>query len=106
MEILPSEYQNINLSRYEKMFVRHAISNGKYGFLLLKINPTMLENDSMNVVIASRGVVFFKFFDNISDAALFQIAMQPYIQFVYPVAKKLFLKSFWVISQYQRMAQP
>ena len=33
MEILPSEYQNIELSRYEKMFVRHAISNDEYGFL-------------------------------------------------------------------------
>lgn len=89
MEILPSEYQNIELSRYEKMFVRHAISNDKYGFLLLKINPTMLENESMNVVITSRGVVFFKFFEDFSDASLFEIAMQPYIQFVYPAAQKI-----------------
>lgn len=62
MEILPSEYQSIELSRYEKMFVRHAISNDGYGFLLLNVNPSMLENESMNVVITSRGVVFFKFF--------------------------------------------
>lgn len=89
MEILPSEYQNIELSRYEKMFVRHAISNDGYGFLLLKVNPTMTENESMNVLISSRGVVFFRFFENFSDASLFDVTMQPYAQFVYPTAKKI-----------------
>lgn len=89
MEILPSEYQNIELSRYEKMFVRHAMSNDEYGFLLLKVNPTMIENESMNVVITSRGVVFFKFFEDFSDASLFGVTMQPYIQFVYPTAQKI-----------------
>ena len=89
MEILPSEYQNIELSRYEKMFVRHAISNDGYGFLLLKVNPTMIENESMNVLISSRGVVFFKFFEDFSDASLFGATMQPYTQFVYPTAKKI-----------------
>lgn len=89
MEILPSEYQNIELSRYEKMFVRHAISNDGYGFLLLKVNPAMIENESMNILISSRGVVFFKFFEDFSDASLFGATMQPYTQFVYPTAKKI-----------------
>lgn len=83
MEILPSEYQNIELSRYEKMFVRHAISSDGYGFLLLKINPTMVENASMNVLISNRGIVFFKFFEDFSDFSLFSEAMQSYIQYVY-----------------------
>ena len=89
MEILPSEYQSIELSRYEKMFVRHAISNDGYGFLLLNVNPSMLENESMNVVITSRGVVFFKFFEDFSEASLFGTTMQPYVQFVYPAAQKI-----------------
>lgn len=89
MEILPSEYQNIELSRYEKMFVRHAISYDGYGFLLLKVNPTMIENESMNVVITSRGVVFLKFFEDFTDASLFGMTMQPYAQFVYPTAQKI-----------------
>ena len=89
MEILPSEYQNIELSRYEKMFVRHAISYAEYGFLLMKVNPTMTENESMNVLISSKGVVYFKFFEDLSDASLFSIAMQPYIQFVYPTTQKI-----------------
>lgn len=89
MEILPSEYQNIELSRYEKMFVRHAISNDGYGFLLLKVNPTMTENESMNVLISSKGVIFFRFFEDFSDASLFDATMQPYAQFVYPTAKKI-----------------
>lgn len=89
MEILPSDYQNIELSRYEKMFVRHAISTNGYGFLLLNVNPTMSENESMNVVISSRGVVFFKFFSDFSDTTLFSATMQPYVQFVYPNAQKI-----------------
>ena len=89
MEILPSEYQNVELSRYEKMFVRHAISYNGYGFLLLKVNPTMIENESMNVVITSRGVVFLKFFEDFTDASLFGMTMQPYAQFVYPTAQKI-----------------
>ena len=92
MEILPSEYQNIELSKYEKMFVRHAISNDGYGFLLLKVNPTMVENESMNVVITSRGVVFFKVFEDFSDASLFGATMQPYVQFVYPTTQKIIAK--------------
>ena len=89
MEILPSEYQSIELSRYEKMFVRHAISHDGYGFLLLNVNPTMIENENMNVVITSRGVVFFKFFEEFSDASLFGMTMHPYVQFVYPTAQKI-----------------
>lgn len=89
MEILPSEYQNIELSRYEKMFVRHAISSDGYGFLLLKVNPTMTENESMNVLISPRGVVFIKFFEDFSDASLFSVTMQPYAQYVYPTAQKI-----------------
>ena len=100
MEILPSEYQNIELSRYEKMFVRHAISNDGYGFLLLKVNPTMIENESMNVLISSRGVVFFKFFEDFSDASLFGATMQPYTQFVYPTAKKIISEKLLVVHQY------
>ena len=89
MEVLPSEYQNIELSRYEKMFVRHTISSDEYGFLLLKVNPTMIENESMNVLITSKGIVFFKFFEDFSEAALFGAAMQTYVQFVYPTSKKI-----------------
>lgn len=89
MEILPSEYQNIELSRYEKMFVRYAISNDRYGFLLLNVNPTMIENDCMNVVITSRGVVFFKFFEDFSDASLFGTTMQSYVKYFYSTAKKI-----------------
>ena len=89
MEILPSEYQNIDLSRHEKIFVRHAISNDGYGFLLLHVNPTMIENESMNVLIVSRGIIFFKFFEEFSEASLFGVTMPSYVQLVYPTAKKI-----------------
>ena len=43
----------------------------------------------MNVLISSKGVIFFRFFEDFSDASLFDATMQPYAQFVYPTAKKI-----------------
>lgn len=57
MEILPSEYQQIDLSRNEKIFVRNIMSNDQYGFLLLNTNPAMLPNESMHILICSDGVM-------------------------------------------------
>ena len=31
MEIFPSEYQQLDLNRYEKVFVRHACNDDEYG---------------------------------------------------------------------------
>lgn len=62
MEIMPSEYQHIDLSRNEKIFVRNIMSNDQYGFLLLKTNPAMLPNECMHTLICSDGVIFLKFF--------------------------------------------
>ena len=42
MEIYPSEYQQLGLNRYEKVFVRHANNDDNYGIVLLKVNPAML----------------------------------------------------------------
>lgn len=36
MEILPSEYQQIELSRSEKIFVRNVMSSERFGYLLIK----------------------------------------------------------------------
>ena len=63
MEILPSEYQQIELSRDEKIFIRNVMSNDQYGFLILDTNPAMLVNDSMHILICSDGILFLKFFD-------------------------------------------
>lgn len=38
MEIYPSEYQQLELNRYEKVFVRHASNDENYGIILLKIS--------------------------------------------------------------------
>ena len=65
MDIFPSEYQNLELSRYEKVFTRYSLNSEKFGTLLLKINPAMQKNENLHAVINSTGVLFFKFFDQI-----------------------------------------
>ena len=92
MEIFPSEYQGLELSRYEKLFVRHALSSDQYGFLLLRVNPSMQKNDYMNVVILSRGVVFCKFFDGFEDATQFATTMSVYASFVFPSTKNIIVQ--------------
>lgn len=92
MEIFPSEYQSLELTRHEKLFVRHALSNEQYGFLLLRVNPSMQKNDFMNVVIFPQGVVFCKFFDNFSDATQFSATMSVYATLVYPSIKNVILQ--------------
>lgn len=41
MEILPSEYQQIELSRSEKIFVRNVMSSERFGYLLIKTNDAL-----------------------------------------------------------------
>ena len=53
MEIYPSEYQQLELNRYEKIFVRHASNDENYGLVLLKINPAMLSGEYLHAVIMS-----------------------------------------------------
>lgn len=83
MEIMPSEYQHLDLCRSEKIFVRNIISNDEYGYLLLKTNPAMLPNESMHVLVCSDGILFLKFFEEMNDLAKFELLMPVYIENIY-----------------------
>lgn len=82
MEIYPSEYQQLELNRYEKVFVRHASNDENYGLILLKINPAMLNGEYSHAVIISQGVVLCKFLP-LADAAIFQMFIGPYMDGVF-----------------------
>lgn len=84
MEVFPSEYQNLSLSRYEKLFVRHSLSMSGYGLLLLRVNPSMQSNEDMNVVILPEGLVFIKFFDDFDKASDVIEALNIYTSYIYP----------------------
>lgn len=75
MEILPSEYQHIDLTRDEKIFVRNIMSNEQYGYLLLATNPAMLPNENIHILVCANGVLLLKFFEGFEDAAQFGIIM-------------------------------
>ena len=93
MEIYPSEYRQLELNRYEKVFVRHASNDENYGIVLLKINPAMLTGEYSHAVITSQGVVLCKFL-SLNDASIFPVFIGPYIDGVFEntieiVGKKL-----------------
>lgn len=83
MEILPSEYQHINLSRSEKIFVRNIMSHEEYGYLLLDTNPAMLQKESIHVLVCSGGVLFLKFFDGLVDPLKFGAVMPMMVNGLY-----------------------
>lgn len=83
MEIFPSEYQSLELVKQEKIFVHNVMANEEYGYLLLKINPTMAKNASMDVLINSRGVIFLKFFNKVQDSCTFTTMMEMYVDALY-----------------------
>ena len=94
MEVFPSEYQSLDLTRYEKLFIRHCLSSEEYGFLLLRVNPAMQKNDNMDVVVLPQGVVLCKFFDNYNDATQFTAMISAYASFVYPTTRDIIANKF------------
>lgn len=70
MELFPSEYQNIELNRHEKLFIRYAANEEKYGLMLLNINPAMIKGEKLHAVITEKGIVFCKFFIDIDASML------------------------------------
>ncbi len=94
MEVFPSEYQSLDLTRYEKMFMRHALSVDDYGFLLLRVNPAMQKNDDMDIVVLPQGIVLCKFFDEANDITQFSAMITAYSMLVYPTTRDIIANKF------------
>lgn len=83
MEILPGEYQQQDLTRSEKMFVRYAENETKYGYLILNTNAAMVVGEKQHIAVTSAGILLLKFFDAFEDVALFETVMNAYYSGVY-----------------------
>lgn len=83
MEILPSEYQPLELLRSEKMFIRYAEFCEQYGYVFLNTNAAMIQNEKQHMVITEKGVMLLKFFDMFEDANKFPIVMNAYYEGVF-----------------------
>lgn len=83
MELFPSEYQQLDLNRHEKVFIRHALNcESEFGMLLLKVNPAMLPGESMHIVLVPKGIVLCKFLP-LDNPALFTVFAGAYFAGVY-----------------------
>lgn len=83
MELFPSEYQHLELSRYEKVFIRHALScTDGFHMLLLKVNPAVLPGESLHIAAGPEGVVLCKFLP-VDAPALFPAFLRAYMTGVY-----------------------
>lgn len=71
MELLPSEYQSLDLNRHEKVFIRHACNSCEdFGFVLLKINPATIVGEYVHAVILNKGLLFLRFYP-VDNATVF-----------------------------------
>lgn len=87
---MPIEYRNIELSRSEKVFVRNALTSQMYGFLLLHVNPFMVNGECVNVLINHNGIVVMRFFDDFQMADRFQAVMSIYFKNVFRKNTQIF----------------
>ena len=110
MEILPSEYQHLELSRSEKLFVRYIMSNEQYGYLLLKTNPAMLPNESMHILVCADGILFLKFHENFKDSTQYGMVMPLLISGLYAqtvgVIKSKLLSNKSLVDQSKQLKFP
>lgn len=94
MDVFPSEYQSLGLTRYEKLFIRHTLASDEYGFLLLRVNPAMQKNNDMDVIVLSQGVILCKFFDIFTDVAQFSAMITAYATLIYPTTRDIIANKF------------
>ena len=92
MEVMPSEYQQLQLSRSEKMFIRYAESVEDFGYLLLNTNAAMVEGEKQHIVVVDKGVLLVKFFEEFKDNTLFEMVMSVYMEGVYNTTFSTVLK--------------
>lgn len=83
MKIMPSEYQQQELGRSEKMFVHYAESGGNYGYVLLNTNAAMIQGEKQHIVISQNGILMLKFFEAFKDSGMFETVMSAYASNVY-----------------------
>lgn len=65
MDIFPNEYQNLDLKRNEKMFIRYAETCTDNGYLFLNTNPAMQDGEVNHILVNKNGVLILKFFEKI-----------------------------------------
>lgn len=93
MEICPSEYKQLDLNRYEKVFLRYASNDENFGLVLMKINPAMKSGEYSHAVITSKGIVLCKFL-SVNSAKVLPMVIEQYMNGVFSeiveiVGKKL-----------------
>lgn len=76
MEILPSEYQQVELKRSEKLFIRYANKVEEKGLLILKCNPAMIPGLFWHILIVKDGIILFHFLDNIEEKTLIEATLK------------------------------
>lgn len=96
MNIMPSEYQKLELQRTEKMFIRYAELYDDFGFLFLNTNAALIENEKQHIVLCREGILFVKFFDSFKDISNFKLVMKAYY-------KSVFSKTFECIYEKLRI---
>jgi Superfamily I DNA and RNA helicases len=92
MEVMPSEYQHIELSRNEKIFVRNILANEQFGYLFMHVNPALNQSEIANLLVYADGVIMLRFFNDFTEPKNFEVVMPVLTRNVYEQTKKIIVQ--------------
>lgn len=78
MQIFPEDISKLELGRYEKMFSRQVAKSNDFGYYLIHINPAMQENEKINALITSKGILFIKFLEGVENPSVLSLMLSTY----------------------------
>ena len=80
MEIYPSDYNQLDLGRSGKLFIRHLLNAEEdFGFYYLSVNPAMLQKAVVNVLITAKGIAVIHIIENMVATDNFQLVFKSLI---------------------------
>ena len=91
MDIFPNEYQNLQLNRNEKMFIRYAESCNELGYVFLNTNPSMQEGQISHIVVSKNGVLILHFIE-VDDNSSLVGTLQALYEYVYKTSYEIIEK--------------
>ncbi len=78
MQMFPEDFSKLELGKYEKLFSRQTEKLDSFGYYLIHINPAMQENEKINALITSKGILFVKFFEGVENPAVLSLMLSAY----------------------------
>ena len=76
MQIFPDNLRPLTLEKEERQFISNISQINEYGYLLVNVNPTLMEKGRDQLLIRSNGIILFRFFNVVPNVQSMEIVLQ------------------------------